>query len=287
MIRPAARHAIAALASSAGDHGVPDPAHYADGSIVCPTDGCETVQRSSYALLGDVPVALRVSAPIWPSSRAVAPLGTTLGPQCSRRRLAALPFSTYLLAVQAIEIGAFCTWCLASDVVVTVIAALSAMAPGPGKLSRSAEWSIRPRKRVRGKRDRWPPTSSSSWTRTGARRTTSRSGRSSAREPPASRASAARARQAAPPPTLGTTPGLNLVYAHLKRAIRARSRRHLHRRPRARRPGHGRKRLPRGHVFEVYSHVSRDEDGLAPLFRQFSFPGASEPRGAGDAGIDP
>jgi hypothetical protein len=33
-------------------------AHYADGSIVCPTDGCETVQRSSYALLGSVPVAL-------------------------------------------------------------------------------------------------------------------------------------------------------------------------------------------------------------------------------------
>ena len=38
-------------------------------------------------------------------------------------------------------------------------------------------------------------------------------------------------------------------------------------------PGHGRERLPRGTYSEVYSHVSRDEAGLAALFRQFSFPG--------------
>jgi uncharacterized membrane protein len=102
-------------------------AHYADGSIVCPTDGCETVRRSSYALLGAVPVALL----------GLGAYLAILGGLCLPREyskptvlataLAGLAFSTYLLAVQAIEIGAFCTWCLASDVVITVIAALSAM----------------------------------------------------------------------------------------------------------------------------------------------------------------
>ena len=102
-------------------------AHYADGSIVCPTDGCETVQRSSYALLGSVPVAL-----LGLGAYLVILGGLFLPRDYSRpvvlRRPSPASFSTYLLAVQAVDIGAFCTWCLASDVVVTVIAALSAMA---------------------------------------------------------------------------------------------------------------------------------------------------------------
>jgi len=35
-------------------------------------------------------------------------------------------FSAYLLGVQAFELHAFCTWCLASDVVITAVAALAA-----------------------------------------------------------------------------------------------------------------------------------------------------------------
>ena len=102
--------------------------HYADGSIVCPTDGCETVQRSSYALLGRVPVALLGLGAY------LAILGGLLLPRDYSRpvvlatALAGLAFSTNLLAVQAMEIGAFCTWCLASDAVVTVIVTLSAVA---------------------------------------------------------------------------------------------------------------------------------------------------------------
>ena len=47
----------------------------------------------------------------------------------------------------------------------------------------------------------------------------------------------------------GTSPGLSLVYAHLNRLIRrTRPARPLRGRPRARRPGGGRQRLPRGHV---------------------------------------
>jgi xylulose-5-phosphate/fructose-6-phosphate phosphoketolase len=72
----------------------------------------------------------------------------------------------------------------------------------------------------------------------------------------------------------GTTPGLNLIYAHLNRAIRARDLNVLY----VTGPGHGGPGLVanaylEGTYSEVYPHVSEDEDGLRELFRQFSFPG--------------
>jgi xylulose-5-phosphate/fructose-6-phosphate phosphoketolase len=72
----------------------------------------------------------------------------------------------------------------------------------------------------------------------------------------------------------GTTPGLNLVYAHLNRAIRERDLSALY----IAGPGHGGPGLVanaylEGTYSEVYPHVGRDEDGLRELFRQFSFPG--------------
>jgi xylulose-5-phosphate/fructose-6-phosphate phosphoketolase len=72
----------------------------------------------------------------------------------------------------------------------------------------------------------------------------------------------------------GTTPGLNLVYAHLNRAIRSRGLDVLY----VTGPGHGGPGLVanaylEGTYSEVYPHVGRDEAGLRALFRQFSFPG--------------
>jgi xylulose-5-phosphate/fructose-6-phosphate phosphoketolase len=72
----------------------------------------------------------------------------------------------------------------------------------------------------------------------------------------------------------GTTPGLNLVYAHLNRAIRARDLDAIY----VTGPGHGGPAVVanaylEGTYSEVYPHVGRDEDGLRELFRQFSFPG--------------
>jgi xylulose-5-phosphate/fructose-6-phosphate phosphoketolase len=72
----------------------------------------------------------------------------------------------------------------------------------------------------------------------------------------------------------GTTPGLNLIYAHLNRAIRARNLNVLY----VTGPGHGGPGLVanaylEGTYSEVYPHVGGDEDGLRELFRQFSFPG--------------
>jgi xylulose-5-phosphate/fructose-6-phosphate phosphoketolase len=72
----------------------------------------------------------------------------------------------------------------------------------------------------------------------------------------------------------GTTPGLNLLYAHMNRVIRERDVHALY----IAGPGHGGPGLVAnayldGTYSEVYSGVGQDEDGLRALFRQFSFPG--------------
>jgi xylulose-5-phosphate/fructose-6-phosphate phosphoketolase len=72
----------------------------------------------------------------------------------------------------------------------------------------------------------------------------------------------------------GTTPGLNLVYAHLNRAIRARDINAIY----ICGPGHGGPGMVanaylEGTYSELYSDIRDDEEGLRRLFRQFSFPG--------------
>jgi xylulose-5-phosphate/fructose-6-phosphate phosphoketolase len=72
----------------------------------------------------------------------------------------------------------------------------------------------------------------------------------------------------------GTVPGLNLIYVHLNRAIRERNLDAIY----ITGPGHGGPAVVanawlEGTYSELYPHVSRDEEGLRHLFRQFSFPG--------------
>jgi xylulose-5-phosphate/fructose-6-phosphate phosphoketolase len=72
----------------------------------------------------------------------------------------------------------------------------------------------------------------------------------------------------------GTTPGLNLLYAHLNRAIRARDLDVIS----ITGPGHGGPGLVantylEGTYSEIYPAISQDEEGMRRLFRQFSFPG--------------
>ncbi|MEV0272181.1 phosphoketolase family protein, partial [Hamadaea sp. NPDC050747] len=72
----------------------------------------------------------------------------------------------------------------------------------------------------------------------------------------------------------GTSPGLNLIWAHMNRAIIARDLNALF----VTGPGHGGPAIVantwlEGTYSEVYASVGRDEDGLTRLFRQFSFPG--------------
>jgi xylulose-5-phosphate/fructose-6-phosphate phosphoketolase len=72
----------------------------------------------------------------------------------------------------------------------------------------------------------------------------------------------------------GTTPGLNLLYAHMNRVIKQRDLNALY----VTGPGHGGPGLVanaylEGTYSEVYSSIGQDEDGMRALFRQFSFPG--------------
>src|SRR6204780_3854126 len=72
----------------------------------------------------------------------------------------------------------------------------------------------------------------------------------------------------------GTTPGLNLVYAHLNRVIRNWDLDAVF----VAGPGHGGPGIVanaylEGTYSEVYPSISRDAEGMTRLFRQFSFPG--------------
>jgi xylulose-5-phosphate/fructose-6-phosphate phosphoketolase len=72
----------------------------------------------------------------------------------------------------------------------------------------------------------------------------------------------------------GTVPGLNLIWAHMNRAIRARELDAIY----ICGPGHGGPGVVacaylEGTYTELYPHVTLDEAGLQALFRQFSFPG--------------
>src|SRR5512132_4471295 len=72
----------------------------------------------------------------------------------------------------------------------------------------------------------------------------------------------------------GTTPGLNFLYAHMNRVLKARDLSAIY----ITGPGHGGPGLVantylEGTYSEVYPHIGHDEEGLRRLFRQFSFPG--------------
>lgn len=72
----------------------------------------------------------------------------------------------------------------------------------------------------------------------------------------------------------GTTPGLNFIYVHLNRIIRARNLDVLY----VCGPGHGGPAMVantylEGTYSEIYPEIGRDTEGLRKLFRQFSFPG--------------
>ncbi|MEU4194228.1 phosphoketolase family protein [Kribbella sp. NPDC026611] len=81
----------------------------------------------------------------------------------------------------------------------------------------------------------------------------------------------------------GTTPGLNLIYAHLNRVIRLRSRDVLF----VAGPGHGGPAVIANTWLEgswtaAYPNTTRDEAGMGRLFQQFSFPGGVPSHAAAD-----
>jgi uncharacterized membrane protein len=98
--------------------------HYTHSSPICTSGGCEKVQRSSYASVAGVPVALLgllaylgvIGSAAW-RGVAAAFAGCVIA-------LVGVAFSAYLFWAQLARIHAVCQWCLASDVVMAVLAVL-------------------------------------------------------------------------------------------------------------------------------------------------------------------
>jgi uncharacterized membrane protein len=115
---------LAALAG-AGIAGYLVYVRSAGAPIACTNGGCALVQGSRYAEVLGVPVALLGLLAY------LGILGTTFGrgewwrASGGSLALAGVGFGGYLLYVQLAVIGAVCEWCVASDAVMTVLAALT------------------------------------------------------------------------------------------------------------------------------------------------------------------
>lgn len=96
-------------------------ARYADATITCTTGGCETVQKSSYAVLAGLPVAvlgLLGYALLLATAFFVQDVARAAGAAVA---LGAFAFSGYLLFVQLALIEAVCDWCVVNDAIVTAL----------------------------------------------------------------------------------------------------------------------------------------------------------------------
>jgi uncharacterized membrane protein len=118
---------IAALAvAGAAIAGYLTYVHYADVRTLClASGGCETVQTSRYAELASVPVALLglggyllILASLAVPGEAGILTGAFLA-------VSGFGFSAYLTYRELFTIEAICQWCVASAVVMTLLAALT------------------------------------------------------------------------------------------------------------------------------------------------------------------
>ena len=97
-------------------------ARFAHVAIACTTGGCEAVQSSRYAELLGIPVALLGLAAY------VFVLGTAFFDDPVARiagaatAVAGVLFGAYLLLVQLLVIESLCHWCVASDLVLSMLA---------------------------------------------------------------------------------------------------------------------------------------------------------------------
>jgi uncharacterized membrane protein len=98
--------------------------HYAHTAPVCTTGGCETVQKSKYAELAGVPVALLGLV----TYCVLLVLSFARGVEAALAGVfvaaAGVAFSGYLLWAQLEPIGAICQWCLGNDVIIAVVCTL-------------------------------------------------------------------------------------------------------------------------------------------------------------------
>jgi uncharacterized membrane protein len=98
--------------------------HYAGGTPVCAiAHGCATVQKSAYAELAGIPVAL---LGLLGYIAIVASLARDSRTATAGLAFAGFGFSAWLTYVEVVELQAICIWCVASAVCMTALAGLSA-----------------------------------------------------------------------------------------------------------------------------------------------------------------
>ena len=99
--------------------------HYEHIAPICTSGGCEKVQRSKYAELAGIPVALLGLFAYGAIIVTTLRRGVTWAFAGALVAIVGIAFSGYLLWAQLGPIGAICQWCVANDVVITVVALLS------------------------------------------------------------------------------------------------------------------------------------------------------------------
>jgi len=98
--------------------------HYAHIAPICTTGGCETVQRSKYAELAGVPVALLGLVAYAALIGTAAVRGVASAFAGVLLSLVGVAFSGYLLWAQLGPIGAICQWCIGNDAVIALVTVL-------------------------------------------------------------------------------------------------------------------------------------------------------------------
>jgi len=100
--------------------------HYAGGAPVCAiAHGCETVQRSSYAKVGGVPVALAGLFGYLAVLVSLTRDGDDWRLATAFLAIAGLGFSLWLTWVEVGILHAICIWCVGSAVCMALLAGLS------------------------------------------------------------------------------------------------------------------------------------------------------------------
>jgi uncharacterized membrane protein len=102
--------------------------HYAGGEPVCAiAHGCATVQKSNYAQLAGVPVALLGLLGYVAILASLARDGERGRTTAAFLSLAGFGFSVWLTYVEVARLDAICIWCVASAICMTLLAGLSAV----------------------------------------------------------------------------------------------------------------------------------------------------------------
>ena len=99
--------------------------HYPHVAPICTTGGCEKVQRSSYAELAGIPVAVLGLVAYGALALTTLRRGVAAATAGAVVALGGAAFSGYLLWAPLGPIGAICQWCLGNDAVIALAAVLS------------------------------------------------------------------------------------------------------------------------------------------------------------------